>query len=69
MRREFAIGAITGLLLPPVVKSKTARRAAVAVTAKGMALKDNAVAAFESVKEDAQDVYAEAKQKNGETAE
>jgi hypothetical protein len=38
---------------------------AVSALAKGMALKDNAQATYESIKEDAQDLYAEAKQKAG----
>lgn len=59
----FVGGVAAGLVLPPLVKSKTARKAAVSVVAKGMGIKDDAKAACEAIKEDAQDVYAEAKQK------
>lgn len=59
----FVGGILAGLVLPPIVRSKTVRKAAVAVTAKSMNLKDNAVSAFESIKEEAQDIYAEAKYK------
>lgn len=62
----FVGGVAAGLILPPLVKSKTVRKAAVAVTAKGMSLKDDAKAACESIKEDAQDVYAEARQRAAE---
>ena len=62
----FVGGIAAGLVLPPLVKSKTARKAAVSVVAKGMSLKDEAQAACESIKEDAQDVYAEARQKADE---
>lgn len=62
----FVGGVAAGLILPPLVKSKTARKAAVSVVAKGMNLKDDAKTAYESIKEDAQDVYAEAKQKAAE---
>lgn len=61
----FVGGIAAGLLLPPIVKSRAARRAAVCVTAKGMRLKDDAVAAYNTIKEDAQDVYAEAKEQAG----
>ena len=60
----FVVGTAAGLILPPIVKSKTARKAAVSVTAKTMQLKDDAQSAFETIKEDAEDVYAEAKEKN-----
>lgn len=62
----FAGGILAGLVLTPIVKSKTVRKAAVAVTAKSMSLKDDAVSAFESIKEEAQDIYAEAKYKQCE---
>lgn len=62
----FAGGVAAGLIVPQIVKSKTARKAAVSVVAKGMGLRDDAKAACEAIKEDAQDVYAEAKQKAAE---
>jgi hypothetical protein len=36
----FAIGAAAGLVLPPVLKSKTVRKLVVSVAAKGMSLRD-----------------------------
>jgi len=65
----FVAGTAAGLILPPIVKSKAARKAAVTVTAKGMQLKDDARSAFETIKEDAEDVYAEAKEMNNSEAE
>lgn len=62
----FVGGVVAGLILPPLIKSKIVYKAAVNLTAKGMNLKDNAVCAYESVKENAQDVYAEAKKKAAE---
>lgn len=53
---------MTGLVAPTVLKSKCARKAAVAVTAKSMQLRDDTRSAVESIKEEAQDIYAEAKQ-------
>ncbi|MDR1440618.1 MAG: DUF6110 family protein [Clostridiales bacterium] len=57
----FAGGVAAGLILPPLVRSKAARKVAVAAVAKGLSLKDDALAAYESIKEDAQDIYAEAR--------
>ena len=62
----FIGGIVAGLILPSLAKSKTARKAAVNLTAKGMGLRENAVTAYESIKEDAQDVYSEAKRKASE---
>jgi hypothetical protein len=62
----FAGGVAAGLILPPIAKSKAARKAAVSLVAKGMCLKDSALAAYESVREDAQDIYEEAKKKASE---
>lgn len=50
------IGAIT-------VKTGYARKAAVHVMAGGMKLQDSAVRGFETVKEDAQDIYNESKER------
>lgn len=65
-RYAFIGGAVAGLILPPILKSKTIHKAAVCVTAKGMGIKDGAVATYETIKEDAQDVYAEARKKAAE---
>lgn len=59
----FVGGVVAGLILSPLAKSKAARKAAVCLTAKGMSLRDGAVYTYERIKEDAQDVYAEAKKK------
>ena len=48
----FIGGIVAGLALPSIVKSKTMKKAAVQVVAKSLYIKD-----------DAQDVYAEAKKK------
>ena len=61
---KFVCGLAAGLILPPVLKSNAVRKAAVNVTAKGMQLKDNATSSICSIKEEAQDIYAEAKNKN-----
>jgi co-chaperonin GroES (HSP10) len=50
-----------GLILPSAAKSQPARKAAVAAVAKGMLARDAAKEVIASVKEDAQDIYAEAK--------
>ncbi|MDR3287829.1 MAG: DUF6110 family protein [Peptococcaceae bacterium] len=60
--RTFAVGLAAGLALPLIVNSKTTRKVAVSGVAKGLKIKEDAQAALESIKEDAQDVYAEAKQ-------
>lgn len=64
---RFVGGVVTGLVLVPLAKSKAARKAAVNLTAKGMAIKDCAMEAYESIREDAQDICAEAKQKSTDT--
>jgi hypothetical protein len=61
---SFAAGALAAIAVPLIVKSKAVRCAAVCVTAKGMKLRDDALAAVESINEDAKDIYEEAKQKN-----
>lgn len=60
----FVSGIALGIALVKTVKSKFARKAAVAALAKGMQFKDDAQAAYEVIKEDAQDVVAEAKVKH-----
>jgi len=59
----FIGGIVAGLALPSIVKSKTMKKAAVQVVAKSLYIKDEAKSACEAIKEDAQDVYAEAKKK------
>lgn len=67
----FVGGVAAGLVLPVITKSKTVHNITVKALAKGMSLKDEANAVCESLKEDAQDIYAEAKQKkvNGDAPE
>ena len=62
----FATGIAAGIALVKTAKSKLARKAAVSVVAKGLQLKDEAQATYASIKEDAQDVVAEARNKNEE---
>lgn len=45
------------------VKSDCARNAAVKSVATGMQLKDQALASYDTIVEDAKDIYAEAKSK------
>lgn len=62
----FVGGAIAALSGSKFVKSDTARRVAVTSMAKGMKAKDDAMAAFETIKEDAKDLCYEAKTKKDE---
>lgn len=57
----FAAGVAVGLGAAWAVRSGLGRRAAVAVAAKGIALKDGVLAAAERTKETAQDIAAEAR--------
>ena len=62
----FVGGAIAALSGSKFVKSDTARKVAVTSMAKGMKAKDDAMAAFETIKEDAKDLCYEAKTKKDE---
>ena len=55
----FGVGVAAGLAAA-ALRTPAFRKACVAVTEKGMQLKQDAVAFMESVKEDAQDIAAEA---------
>lgn len=57
----FAIGAVAGIAAIQLVKTPGFEKACASVIGKGMQLKDDAAAFAESVKEDAQDIVAEAK--------
>ncbi|MBQ0051037.1 MAG: hypothetical protein KBT11_03115 [Treponema sp.] len=57
----FAIGAVAGIAAVQLVKTPGFKKACASVIGKGMQLKDDAAAFAESVKEDAQDIIAEAK--------
>jgi hypothetical protein len=69
----FIGGAVAAVIAPKVLKSNCVRKAAVRAVAKGMQLQDSAVSAFEEIREDAQDIYCEAKDraraKSGSDAE
>lgn len=56
----FAAGVAAGLAVGAIIKKPAFRKACVAVVEKGLQLKQEAVAFVESVKEDAQDIAAEA---------
>lgn len=57
----FAAGAVTGALGVTVLRSGTVRKLAVSTLAKGYQVKDAASEKLQSMKEDAQDLCAEAK--------
>ncbi|MCD7951256.1 MAG: DUF6110 family protein [Erysipelotrichaceae bacterium] len=63
----FVGGVVTTVATQNFVKSKTARDLAVKGLANGMRIKDEASESFETIKEDAKDIYYEAKVKNKET--
>lgn len=65
----FAGGLLSGLILPPALKSRAAHKAAVNITAGGMQMRDDAKARAQAIKEEAQDVYAEAKQQRAAQAQ
>ncbi len=60
----FFVGAACGVIAYNIVKTPAFKKACASVISKGLQLKDDAVAFAESVKEDAQDIVAEAKYKN-----
>lgn len=57
----FLSGAVVGMLGLEVARSETARHLAVRTLAKGMMVKDSISEKLNNVKEDAEDIYAEAK--------
>lgn len=60
----FGIGVVAGAAVISIVKTPAFKKACAAVVGKGLQLKDDAAAFAESVKEDAQDIVAEAKYNN-----
>ncbi|MDR2448321.1 MAG: DUF6110 family protein [Treponema sp.] len=60
----FIGGSAATILGGKLLKSKQARKAAVQIMAGGLKLQDDVMTAFESLKEEAQDIYNEAKQKS-----
>jgi hypothetical protein len=64
----FIGGAAAAVIAPRVVSSGRVRKAAVYAVAKGMRLQEDAARVFEGIREDAQDVYHEAKERAGKQA-
>lgn len=62
---SFVGGVVATVAGTKFVKSDTARKMAVNSLASGMKLKDDTMATYETIKEDAKDVYYEAKNKKG----
>ena len=60
----FIGGAVTAVAGTSFIKSKKARELAVKGLANGMKLRDDAAAAYETVKEDARDICYEVKARN-----
>lgn len=56
----FGVGVAAGFAAAAIIRTPAFRKACVAVAEKGIQLKQDAVAFMESVKEDAQDIAAEA---------
>ena len=65
----FGVGVAAGVAAVSLAKSPAFKKACAAVVGKGLQLKDEAAAFAESVKEDAQDIVAEAKYNNQKKAE
>jgi uncharacterized membrane protein len=58
----FFLGALAGIAVVALLKSKTVQKGCAKLLAAGQQLKDEAQAFVETVKEDAQDMVEEAKQ-------
>ena len=56
----FGVGVAAGFAAATLIRTPAFRKACVAVAEKGIQLKQEAVAFIEAVKEDAQDIAAEA---------
>ena len=65
----FGLGVVTGVAAVSLIKNPAFKKACSAVVGKGLQLKDDAAAFAESVKEDAQDILAEAKYNNQKKSE
>ncbi|MDR2355536.1 MAG: DUF1490 domain-containing protein [Clostridiales Family XIII bacterium] len=70
----FIGGAATALIAPGLLRSARVRKAAVYAVAKGMQLQSDAAVALAEIREDAQDIYHEARDRarrkaQGEDAE
>ncbi|MBR4267978.1 MAG: hypothetical protein IKQ46_18240 [Bacteroidales bacterium] len=60
----FFLGALAGIAVVALMKSKTVQKGCAKLLSAGQQLKDEAQAFVETVKEDAQDMVEEAKRKN-----
>ena len=60
----FGCGVAVALVGGKVISSRCVRKAAVNVVAKGLQIKDEAQHQICAIKEEAEDIYAEAKQTN-----
>lgn len=60
----FGVGVAAGAVAVSLIKNPAFKKACAAVVGKGMQLKNEAAAFAESVKEDAEDIIAEAKYNN-----
>ena len=65
----FGLGVVAGVAAVSLIKSPAFKKACASVVGKGLQLKDEAAAFAESVKEDAEDIVAEAKYNNSKKAE
>ena len=59
----FVGGVVAAVVVPRALKSSYAKKAAVYAVAKGMELQDEAVSFIEDIREDARDVYHEARER------
>lgn len=66
---SFAIGALVGAAAITVIRTPAFRKSCAKILSAGMRLKDDAQALVESIKEDAEDIVAEAKHVNAASKE
>lgn len=64
----FGLGVTVGVVTVSAVRSPMFKKACAALIGKGMQLKEEAAVFAESVKEDAQDIIAEAKHQKATTS-
>ena len=60
----FFLGALAGIAVIAMMKSKTVQKGCAKIVAAGKQLKDEAQAFVETVKEDAEDIAEEVRQEN-----
>lgn len=63
----FGIGVVAGAATVAIMRTPAFKKACVSVVGKGLQLRDDAVAFAESVKEDAKDIVAEARESNAKS--